>query len=68
MLEDSTFRKLRLFPSSGDSMINVGSLQGAQQSRRPLLFTQERGQNRFPKRHVFLVFRIPDDGQSPETQ
>jgi hypothetical protein len=45
----------------------VSSFQGTQQSRCLLLLTCGRKQIQFPK-CCFLVFRIPDDGQSPDIQ
>jgi hypothetical protein len=48
-------------------MIEVSSFQRTQQSRCSPPLTWGRNQAQFPKR-CFLVFRTPDDGQSPETQ
>jgi hypothetical protein len=51
-LENTTFRKLDLFPSSGErekTPTRLGPLESANLLR-------------------FLVSRIPDDGQSPKTQ
>jgi hypothetical protein len=52
ILENTTLRKLDLFPSSGEGedMYSVGK------------------QIQFSKRFCFLVSGIPDDGQSPKTQ
>jgi hypothetical protein len=72
--KNTTFRKLDLFPSSGEG---AGDTLGRLERACPnhwanwvggsFPLTWGRKQIRFPKRCV-LFFRIPDDGQSPKTQ
>jgi hypothetical protein len=47
---------------------DVISFCGTQQSSCVPLLTGRRKQIQFPKRCVFYLFRIPDDGQSPQTK
>jgi hypothetical protein len=63
------FGKLDLFPSFGegsvDPVIEISCYQWAPQS--VFLPSVEDENRQFPK-SCFLVFRTPDDGQSPEPQ
>jgi hypothetical protein len=64
-LENTMFRKLDLFLSSGEGgdAYSAGSFRKS----RCLPLTWGRKQIKFPKRRI-LVFRVQDDGQRPKPQ
>jgi hypothetical protein len=59
--ENTTFRKLDLFPSSGE-----GGGASTLQKNQKLAFPQAMPEQKKWKGKLFLVCRNPDDGQSPE--
>jgi hypothetical protein len=82
-LENTTFRKLDLFPSSGvggKTPTQLGPLDRDSLNHwtTPVIFTQlirclpspipEDGKRSVSETSCFLVPRIPDDGKSPKTQ
>jgi hypothetical protein len=56
MLENMAFRQMDLFPSSGERKVTL-LLFGSLEKKDPVAETP-----------CFLVFRIPDDGQSSGTR